>query len=94
MADNIFVIFNPNPEKTTVELPEGDWNVYVSGNKAGTKVLKTVSGEATVEGISAMVLCQDDNKPASGSVLPIAGVAAAVAALGAAVAVVLKKRKK
>lgn len=94
VADNIFVIFNPNAEKTTVELPEGDWNVYVSGNKAGTKVLKTVSGKATVEGISAMVLCQDDNKPASGNVLPIAGGVAAVAALGAAVAVVLKKRKR
>ena len=93
VADNIFVIFNPNAEKTTVELPEGDWNVYVSGKKAGTKVLKTVSGDVTVEGISAMVLCQDENKPATNPVVPIAGGVAAVAALGAAVAVVLKKKR-
>ena len=95
VADNIFVIFNPNPEKTTVQLPEGDWNVYVSGNKAGTKVLKTIkNGEATVEGISAMVLCQDDNKPASGPVLPIVGGVAAVVAAGAAIVAVLKRKKK
>ena len=94
VADNIFVIFNPNAEKTTVTLPEGDWNIYVSGNKAGTTALKSVNGEVTVDGITAMVLCQDDNKPASNNALPIAGGVAAVAALGAAVAVVLKKRKK
>ena len=94
VADNIFVIFNPNAEKTTVTLPEGDWNIYVSGNKAGTTALKSVNGEVTVEGITAMVLCQDDNKPVSNNALPIAGGVAAVAALGAAVAVVLKKRKK
>ena len=94
VADNIFVIFNPNAEKTTVALPEGDWNVYVSGNKAGVQALKTVSGEVTVDAITAMVLCQDDNKPVSNNALPIAGgVAAAVAVAGAAVAIVLKKKR-
>lgn len=96
VADNLFVIFNPNEEETTVTLPEGDWNVYVRGKKAGTKVLKTITnGEVTVEGISAMVLCQDDNEPVSGSVLPIAGgVAAAVIAAGVAVVAILKRKKK
>ena len=54
-----------------------------------------MNGKVTVEAISAMVLCQDDNKPVSGSVLPIAGgVAAAVLAAGAAAVAVLKRKKK
>ena len=63
VADNIVVIFNPNKEATTVTLPEGKWNIYVKGSKAGTKVLYTVEGQVEVDAITAMVLCQDDNAP-------------------------------
>ncbi len=96
-ARSLFVIFNANDKKTTVKLPEGNWNVYINGEKAGTEVLKTIrNGKVTVDGISAMVLAQDDNKEVSSPVLPIVLAAAvvAVAAIGAAVFVVLKKRKK
>ena len=55
-AEEIFVIYNPNSESTTVTLPDGDWDVYVSGNKAGNTVLSTASGNVTVDGISATVL--------------------------------------
>ena len=58
-ADKIFVIFNPNTSSTEVELPEGDWEICVNGEKAGTKSLGEASGKVTVEGISAMVLIQD-----------------------------------
>lgn len=94
-ADSLFVIFNATEEKTELELPEGKWNVYVNGEKAGTEVLKTVKGKVTVEPISAMVLCQDDNAAAGISGGAIACVAAGAAVvLGAAAAVVLKKKKK
>ena len=63
VADNIVVIFNPNKEATTVTLPEGKWNIYVKGSKAGTQVLYTVEGQVEVDAITAMVLCQDDNAP-------------------------------
>ena len=53
---DLFVIFNPDNEAATVTLPDGEWTIYISGNRAGTEALGTVSGEVTVEAISAMAL--------------------------------------
>lgn len=95
VADNIYVIFNANEEATEIELPEGKWNVYINADKAGTEVLKTVSGKVKVDAISAMVLCQDDNAPVGGNGGAVAaGIAAGVIAAAGAVALVLKKKKK
>ena len=58
--NNLLVIFNPGKESYTMELPAGEWDVYVSGQTAGIEVLDTISGTATVEAISAMVLVQDE----------------------------------
>ena len=93
VADNLFVIFNSNETETEIELPEGKWNVYIDGENAGTEVLRTASGKVKVAPISAMVLCQG-GAAAGLSGGAIAGIAAGVAVLGAAVAVVLKKKKK
>ncbi|MDE7300225.1 MAG: type I pullulanase [Lachnospiraceae bacterium] len=96
-ADSLFVIFNSNSEKVEVTLPDGKWNVYVEGQKAGTEVLRTIkNGKVTVDGISAMVLAQDDNKAKSDSsplkvIIPVAGVAAVAGAAGVVLAG--KKRK-
>ena len=55
--DNDFVmIFNPQKEATTVALPDGQWEIYVSGQQAGTEALGTAVDSVTVEPISAMVL--------------------------------------
>lgn len=59
-SDGIFVIFNPNPARTTVALPEGAWNVCINADTAGTKALSTVSGSVSVEPISALVLVKND----------------------------------
>ncbi|MDE6590969.1 MAG: type I pullulanase [Oscillospiraceae bacterium] len=60
-AEELFVIFNANEASTTVALPEGKWNVYINGEKAGTQALATVSGgSAEVAPISAMVLVKED----------------------------------
>jgi pullulanase len=54
--NELIVVFNPNTEVSTVTLPEGEWAVYINGDKAGTEVLTTAVGTATAEPISAMVL--------------------------------------
>jgi pullulanase len=59
-AKEIYVIFNANTEEQSVELPDGDWNVYIDGEKAGTEVLSTIKdGTAVVAPISAMVLVRE-----------------------------------
>lgn len=64
-AKALCVIYNPNKTATTVTIPEGDWNVYVKDNKAGTEILETIQGGAvTVDPISALVLVQEDAKAA------------------------------
>lgn len=63
-ADELFVIFNANEAGTTVTLPEGSWNVYINGENAGTEVLDTITGSATVEPISAMVLVRESGAAA------------------------------
>ena len=55
-SNGLFVIFNANATSTTVELPEGEWTIYINGEKAGTEALGTASGSVKVDGISAMVL--------------------------------------
>jgi pullulanase len=60
-AEGIFLVFNPNPEETTVELPEGEWDVCVKDIKAGVESLGKVSGSVSVDGISALVLVKGDD---------------------------------
>ena len=43
-------------------LPEGQWNICVNAQEAGTASLGTAAGEVTVESISAMVLVKGDWK--------------------------------
>lgn len=94
-ADSLFVIFNSNSSSAEVTLPEGKWNVYVEGEQAGTKVLRTVkNGKVTVEGISAMVLAQDDNKAEGGSSLPVIIAIVCVAVMAGAAGVVIAGKKK
>ena len=54
--NELIVVFNPRSEASTVTLPEGEWTIYVSGDKAGTEALGTATGTATAEPISALVL--------------------------------------
>ena len=74
--DSIYVIFNADSAAKTVTLPEGDWDVCVNGTEAGTGVIETVSGSVSVEGISTMVLVQQEStqepsqRPQSNVALP------------------------
>ena len=68
-ADAMYIVFNPNAESKEITLPEGNWNVYINAENAGTEVLDTVSGTVTVDAISAMVLVQESGN--SGISLPV-----------------------
>jgi pullulanase len=58
-SEGLVVIFNPRAAATTVELPEGEWTIYVQGDKAGTEPLGTASGTVTVDAISTCVLVKE-----------------------------------
>lgn len=88
-ADEIFVIFNANASETAVTLPEGSWNVYVNGEKAGTTVLDTVTdGSVTVSPVSAMVLARDSVQT-SAAAAPEEGGGSTGLIIGIAIAAVL-----
>ena len=87
-SDGLVVIFNPNTESTTVPLPEGNWDIYINDEKAGTEALASASGEVTVNPISAMVLVKADAATPSGAMIAIVTVAAVIV-LG----VVIKMKK-
>jgi pullulanase len=55
-VEDIIVIFNSNNQSVGVNLPSGKWDIYVNENKAGTAILGTLQGIATVRGISALIL--------------------------------------
>ena len=95
MDDDLFVIFNPRKETTTVTLPEGTWDVQIDGVKAGTTVLRSVEGSVTVDAISAMVLVKAQPvAPQSIAWLYVAIGAGVLVLAGAIVAVVVTKKRK
>jgi len=60
-SDGIIVIFNPNKTVATVALPEGNWNIYINGEVAGTTALGSYQGQVKVAPISAMVLLLEND---------------------------------
>ena len=60
-AEDIFLIFNPNLEETTVELPEGEWNICINGIETSEKSLGTAKGNLTVSPVSAVVLTKKES---------------------------------
>ena len=52
----IFAIFNADTQDVSVHLPEGHWNVNISGEYSGTEVLGSAEGSVSVSPISALVL--------------------------------------
>jgi pullulanase len=54
--ENIIAIFNANSDCVEINIPKGDWNIYVNDKEAGTNILGTVKDVVTVAPISALVL--------------------------------------
>ena len=63
VSDNVMVIYNPNKTETTITLPEGEWQVCINGEKAGTEAIEKVSGTVTVSPISCYALVQGKLEP-------------------------------
>ena len=94
-AESIFVAYNANNEEVVLELPEGKWNLYVNGEKAGTEIIETVSKTVTVSPISAVVLMKEGSKGAdmNTSTLLVIGIGAVVV-IGVAIVVGVRRSKK
>lgn len=59
--EELLLIFNPNRGTANVMTPEGNWNVLVQEESAGTDTLDIIgAGNCTVAPISAMVLAKCD----------------------------------
>ena len=58
----IISIFNAFDWYSTVELPEGIWDVYVDDKNAGTEVLYSVEESVDVAGTSAMILVKHEGE--------------------------------
>ncbi len=55
-SETLYVVYNADTEDTTVSLPSGNWDLYVSGMSAGSTALSTgLSGTQTVGAISCNV---------------------------------------
>ena len=103
--NSLVVIFNPNAKATTVTLPEGSWDIRITGEDAGDVSLGTAEGTVEVAPISAMVLVQEGEaepqpeEPGTPEPMPVGFdpmplIIAAVIAAAAAIAFVLLKKKK
>lgn len=89
-ADAMYIVFNPNKEAKEITLPEGTWHICINGEEAGVKSLGKVSGTATVDAISALVLVQGEvETETDNSVLALLLAVGGGAVLGSA----LKKKK-
>lgn len=56
----ILVIYNSNREAVTLNIPKGNWSVYVKDRKAGCDVLEVIKGDSVkVESISALVAVRE-----------------------------------
>lgn len=55
-SDGIVVVYNPSNEKINVDLPDGEWGIYVQGDKAGNELLGTATGSVSVDAVSCTIL--------------------------------------
>lgn len=64
VADNLLIAYNPTAQDAKLTLPEGDWQVCINGEKAGTDVIETVSGELNLTARSCFALVQGKTEDA------------------------------
>ena len=58
-AQELFMVFNASESEITLPLPNGQWQIYIDGETAGTERLGAVEQFATIAPISALVLAKD-----------------------------------
>lgn len=108
-AEEMFVIFNASEEAQEIELPVGNWNVYIDGEKAGITAMRAVEGTASVNPITTLVLIKEDasmvgktnvadsnvtvEKSGKNTTGVVAGIVGGIAVLATAVWVIFKRKK-
>ena len=55
-AKEMILVFNADDAPKTYSLPEGTWQIFINGEKAGTEVLDTVQNDLQIPAICPMVL--------------------------------------
>lgn len=55
-TQEVFAIFNSDSQEVSIQLPQGQWNVYIDGQQAGTQCLRSAEGVVTAAPISPLVL--------------------------------------
>lgn len=93
-AESIFVAFNANKEDVTLQLPEGEWNVYADGEAAGTEIISSVKGSVTISPISAVVLMKEANTGSVGNIGVIIGIAAVIIVCAVVTVGVVNNKKR
>ena len=57
-VEEMYLFFNAKTEPVEYTLPDGSWDVYINGTKAGNEILGSVSGKITIEPVSALVVAK------------------------------------
>lgn len=97
--NDMVVIFNAKQEAASITLPEGNWDIYINGEDAGTTALGSVKGTISVDPISAMVLIKSSgndpsaNTYSSALMISVITGACVIVALGWAL-IIVRRRKK
>lgn len=60
VKEDLFAIFNAGPTAITLPLPDGQWEIFVDGTKAGSTPLLTVKDSIDVAPICAAILCRKE----------------------------------
>jgi len=55
-ADELFIAFSAAETAEVISLPEGQWKLCISGDKAGVTSMATIEGQLVIPPVSAMVL--------------------------------------
>ncbi|GCF06938.1 type I pullulanase [Dictyobacter arantiisoli] len=55
----ILVIYNPNRDSFTINLPPGPWTIVVTQNRINEQGIQKLTGSLTVSGIACMILYQN-----------------------------------
>lgn len=93
-AEAICLLYNAGESDIKVAIPEGEWNICINGEKAGTVSLGTVSETATVKAGTPLVLVKGDVDKASSNKAGIVIGLGAISALLAVAATVFTRKKK
>ena len=102
-SDGMVVIFNAKSNAADIELPEGEWTIYINGEDAGTTPLGTATGSVSVEPVSAMVLVREasnastptgnDAPKSSSFTIWIAAAICTAVVLAAAIILIIRRRR-